>query len=67
MRERFGEVSRMWLWRYMRDPGVSQPVQFGGLRSVRRRDLGVRARQAPGRGVMTRCRSVANPTELEKR
>jgi predicted DNA-binding transcriptional regulator AlpA len=36
VRERFGGVSRMWLWRYMREHGFPQPVQFGGSRSVRR-------------------------------
>jgi predicted DNA-binding transcriptional regulator AlpA len=32
---RFGGVSRMWLWRYMRQHGFPAPVQFGGPRSVR--------------------------------
>jgi predicted DNA-binding transcriptional regulator AlpA len=34
VRERFG-VSTMWVWRYMRQHGFPQPVQFGGPTSAR--------------------------------
>jgi predicted DNA-binding transcriptional regulator AlpA len=34
VRERFS-VSDMWVWRYMRQHGFPQPVQFGGPTSAR--------------------------------
>ena len=54
VRVRFGGVSDMWLWRYMRDHGFPKPVRFGGPKSARHwlisdRAVGARAqgRAAP--------------------
>jgi predicted DNA-binding transcriptional regulator AlpA len=35
VRVRFGGVSDMWLWRYMRDHGFPKPARFGGRTSAR--------------------------------
>jgi predicted DNA-binding transcriptional regulator AlpA len=35
VRERFGGVSDMWVWRYMRRHNFPKPVQFGGPTSAR--------------------------------
>jgi predicted DNA-binding transcriptional regulator AlpA len=35
VRVRFGGVSDMWLWRYIRDHGFPKPVRFGGPTSAR--------------------------------
>jgi predicted DNA-binding transcriptional regulator AlpA len=35
VRVRFGGVSDMWLFRYMRDHGFPKPVKFGGPTSAR--------------------------------
>ena len=32
---RYGGVSDMWVWRYMRQHGFPKPVQFGGPTSAR--------------------------------
>jgi predicted DNA-binding transcriptional regulator AlpA len=35
VRRRYGDVSDMWVWRYMRSHGFPKPVQFGGPTSAR--------------------------------
>jgi len=35
IKRRYGGVSDMWVWRYMREHGFPRPVQFGGPTSAR--------------------------------
>jgi predicted DNA-binding transcriptional regulator AlpA len=35
VKRRYGGVSDMWVWRYMRQHGFPKPVQFGGPTSAR--------------------------------
>jgi predicted DNA-binding transcriptional regulator AlpA len=35
VKRRYGGVSDMWVWRYMREHGFPKPVQFGGPTSAR--------------------------------